>query len=105
MNQELEQYLQFFVEYKQKDWSEWLASAEFVVNNKIHIATKISSFIANYRRKLRMGRDIRKKEKIESAMEFVERMKKIHGEAGAVLKKMQEEMKRYADQNRKETKE
>ena len=105
MNQELEQYLQFFVEYKQKDWSEWLASAEFVVNNKIHIATKISSFIANYRRKLRMGRDIRKKEKIESAMEVVERMKKIHGEAGAVLKKMQEEMKRYADQNRKETKE
>ena len=105
MNQELEQYLQFFVEYRQKDWPEWLASAEFVVNNKIHIATKISSFIANYRRKLRMGRDIRKKEKIESAMEFVERMKKIHGEAGAALKKMQEEMKRYEDQNRKETEE
>ena len=105
MNQELEQYLQFFVEYRQKDWPEWLASAEFVVNNKIYIATKISSFIANYRRKLRMGRDIRKKEKIESAMEFVERMKKIHGEAGAALKKMQEEMKRYADQNRKETEE
>jgi len=52
-----------------------------------------------------MGRDIRKKKKIESAMEFVERMKKIHGEAGAALKKMQEEMKRYADQNRKETEE
>ena len=103
MNQELEQYLQFFAEHRQKDWPEWLASAEFVVNNKIHIATKISSFIANYRRKLRMGRDIRKKEKIESAMEFVERMKKIHEEAGAALKKMQEEMKKHADQNRKET--
>ena len=103
MNQELEQYLQFFAEHRQKDWPEWLASAEFVVNNKIHIATKVSPFIANYRRDLRMGGDIRKKRKIESAMEFVERMKKIHEEAGAVLKKMQEEMKKHADQNRKET--
>ena len=37
MNQELEQYLRFFVNHKQKDWLEWLASAEFVVNNNIHL--------------------------------------------------------------------
>ena len=36
-------------------------------------------------------------------MAFVERMKKVHEEAGAVLKKVQEEMKRQADQGRKET--
>jgi len=54
MNQELEQYLQFFIEHRQKDWLEWLASAEFVVNNKIHTATKVSSFMENYRRELRM---------------------------------------------------
>ena len=105
MNQELEQYLQLFVEHRQKNWPKWLASAEFVVNNKIHIVTKVSPFIANYRRELRMGGDIRKKRKIESAMEFVERMKKVHEEAVAALKKTQEEMKRYADQNRKETEE
>ena len=35
-------------------------------------------------------------------MEFVERMKKVHEEAGAALKKMQEEIKRYADRSRKE---
>ena len=105
MNQKLEQYLQLFVEHRQKNWPKWLASAEFVVNNKIHIATKVSPFIANYRRELRMGGDIRKKRKIESAMEFVERMKKVHEEAVAALKKTQEEMKRYADQNRKETEE
>ena len=105
MNQELEQYLQFFVEHRQKNWPEWLALAEFVVNNKIHMATKISPFIANYKRELRMGGDIRKKRKIDSAIEFVERMKKIHEEIGVALKKMQEEMKRYADQNRKETEE
>jgi len=59
MNQELEQYLRFFVDYRQKDWPEWLAIAEFVVNNKVHSATKISLFMANYRRELRMEAVIR----------------------------------------------
>jgi len=58
--------------------------------------------MANYGRELRMGGDIRKKGKVESAMEFVERMKKVYEEAGAALKKIQEEMKRYADRSRKE---
>ena len=77
MNQELEQYLRFFIDYKQKDQPEWLASAEFAVNNKTHSATKVSPFMANYGRELRMETDIRKKEKVEKAMEFVERIKKI----------------------------
>ena len=103
MNQELEQYLRFFVEHRQKDWPEWLVSAEFVVNNKVRTATKVSLFMANYRRELRMGRDIRKKGKVESAMEFMKRMKKVHEEAEVALKKTQEEMKRYMDRSRKET--
>jgi len=78
-------------------------SAEFAVNNKVHIATKVSLFMANYGRELRMGGDIRKKGKVESAMEFVERMKKVHKEAEGALKKTQKEMKRYADRSRKET--
>ena len=87
MNQELEQYLQFFVDHRQKDWLEWLALAEFAINNKVHSATKISLFMANYGRKLRMEADIRRKGRIEKAMEFVERMKKVQEEAEAALKK------------------
>ena len=101
MNQELEQYLRLFVEHRQRDWPEWLASAEFV-NNKAHTAIKMLPFMANYGRKLRMEGDIRKKGKVESAMEFVERMKKVHEKAGVVLKKTQKEMKRYTDRSRKE---
>ena len=71
--------------------------AEFAVNNKVHTATKMSSFIANYGRELRMGGDIRKKEKVKSMAEFVERMKKVHEEAGVVLKKTQKDIKRQAD--------
>jgi len=59
--------------------------------------------MANYGKELRMGGDIRRKGKVESATEFVERMKKVHEEAEAALKKTQEEMKRYVDRRRKET--
>jgi len=48
-------------------------------------------------KKIEDGGDIRKREKVESMMEFGERMKKVHKKAGAVLKKMQ------ADRERKET--
>ena len=94
MNQELEQYLRFFMDHQQKDWPEWLALAEFAVNNKIHTATKILPFMANYGRELRMGGNIRKRGKVEKVMEFVKRMKKVYEEVGVVLKKVQEDMKR-----------
>ena len=68
-------------------------SAEFVVNNKIYMATKILPFRAKYGRELRIGGDIRRTGKVEKAMEFVERMKQVQEEARAVLKKAQEDMK------------
>ena len=105
MNQELEQYLWFFVDHRQKDWSEWLASAEFTINNKVHSTPQVFPFMANYGRELRMGGDIRRKGKVEKATEFVEKLKRVQEKVVAVLKKTQEEMKRYADKNRKETKE
>ena len=103
MNQELEQYLRFFIEHRQKDWPEWLAAAEFVVNNKVHTATKVLPFMANYGKELRMGGDIRRKGKVESVTVFVKRLKKVQKKAEAALRKTQEEMKRYADRKRKET--
>ena len=83
----MEQYLQFFVDHRQKDWPEWLALAEFAINNKVHLVTKVSLFIANYSRELRMGADIRKEEKVEKATEFVKRMKKVQEEVEVALKK------------------
>ena len=102
MNQKLEQYLQFFIDHRQKDWPEWLVSAEFAINNKVHLTTKVSPFIANYRRELRIGVDLRRKGKIEKAIEFAERMRKVQKETGAALKRVQEEMKWQADKERKE---
>jgi len=80
-----------------------LASAEFAVNNKIHMAMKVLSFMASYGRELRMGGDIRKKGKVEKVTEFVERMKKVHEETRMALKKVQEDMKRQVDKKRRES--
>ena len=62
------------MDHRQKDWLEWLALTEFVINNKIYLTTKVSLFMVNYGRELRIGINMRKKEKIEKAMEFAERI-------------------------------
>jgi len=61
--------------------------------------------MANYGRELRMGVDIRKREKVKKAMEFAERMKKVQEEAEAALIKIQKEMKQQVNRGRREGKE
>jgi len=73
---------------------------EFMYNNKIHMATKISLFKANYGQDPRMGFERRRKEKYEVAGKFIEKMKKIQKEAKAVLEKAQEEMKKFTNRKR-----
>ena len=67
--------MKFFTEYRQRNWLEWLVTAEFAVNNKVYLAIKVLTFMANYKRELRMETDIRRKGKVEKTVEFVERMK------------------------------
>ena len=102
INQKLEQYLRFFTEYRQRDWLKQLVIAEFVVNNKVYVATNILPFITNYRRELRMEANIRRKEKIEKAAEFVKRIKRVQKEVRAILRKIQKEIKRQVDRERRE---
>ena len=90
------------MEDRQRDWPEWLAIAEFVVNNKVHLATKVSLFITNYGRELRIEINIRILEKVEKVTEFVKRMRKVQEKARAALRKAQEEMKQQADEWKKE---
>ena len=80
-------------------------TAEFVVNNKVHSATKVLSFMANYKRELRIGANIKRKEKVEKATEFVERMRKVQKEAGVALREVQKEIKRQADREWREVEE
>ena len=49
---------------------------------------KVSPFIVNYGRGLRIEADIRRKGKVEKTTKFAERMKKIQEKVGAVLRKI-----------------
>ena len=70
---------------------------EFIYNNKIHIATKILPFKANYGQDPRMGFEGRRKGKYKAVGRFVERIKKIQEKTKTVLGKAQEEMKKFAN--------
>ena len=100
VNQQLEQYLRMFIDHRQEQWPEWLGTAEFTYNNKAYSSTQTSPFKTNYRQNPRTGFEGRKKGKYAGAEKFVEKMKEIQAEAKAVLKKAQEDMRRYADRKR-----
>ena len=97
INQELEQYLRVFIDHQQEQWPDWLETAKFAYNNKIHSATKVSPFKVNYSQDPRMGFEERRREKYEATGKFVERMRKIQEKAKVVLEKVQKEMKKFAD--------
>ena len=104
-NQELEQYLQMFIDHRQEQWPDWLGTAEFAYNNKVNTLTKVLPFRANSRRDPRMGFELRKKGKNEGAEAFSKRMKEVQEKAQVVLRKSQEETKKYADRKRSEVEE
>jgi len=102
INQDLEQYLRMFIDHRQEQWPDWLATAEFEYNNKMQTSTKVLPFRANNGQDLCMGFEMRKKGKFEKAEEFVTRMKEVHEKVEVVLKKSQE---KYADRKRNEVEE
>jgi len=94
-----------FIDHRQEQWPEWLGTAEFVYNNKVHAETKVLPFKANSGQDPRMGFETRKKGKYEGAEKFAEKLKNVQKETKAALQKAQEDMKWYADRERGEVEE
>ena len=61
------------------------------VNNKTYSATKVSPFIANYGRELRIGTDIKRKEKVEKDNKIYGKNKKYSRESRDSIKESLEE--------------
>ena len=55
VNQELEQYLRMFINYRQEQWPKQLGIVKFAYNNKTHLSTRTSPFKANYGQDPRIG--------------------------------------------------
>ena len=75
VNQELEQYIQLFVNQRQDDWVDLLPLAEFQYNNHIHSATQHPPFLLETGRLPRMGFEPdQRPSKVESVNEFTKHM-------------------------------
>ena len=103
INQNPEQYLKIYINYRQSNWSDWLITAKFIFNNKIYTIMKSLPFKINYKIESRISFEIRKKRKNVKAEKLIKKMKEIYKKVKTALKKLQKETKRYADRNRKKT--
>ena len=102
INQELEQYLRIFIDYRQEQWPDWLGMAEFAYNNKAYLSTKTLLFKVNYEQDPRMEFEVRRKGKYKGAEKFVIKIREVQGKAKVALGKVQEEIKKYIDRKKGE---
>ena len=47
VNQEVEQFLRFFVNQRQDNWYDWISIAKFAYNDQVHASTQASPFMLN----------------------------------------------------------
>ena len=96
VNQELEQYLQLFINQRQDDWTDLLPLAEFQYNNHIHSSTQHQPFLLETGQLLQMGFEPdQPRSRLESVNEFTNQMKSTLEEAKAALAKSKDDMTRY----------
>lgn len=97
VNQEVEQYLQLFINYHQDDWAQWLPIAEFSYNNHASSATGVLPFFTTKGREVNTGILPRKQGKLRSFDEFALHMDKIQKETEAALTSAARDMKKFYD--------
>lgn len=79
VNQTLEQYLQYYINYQQDNWAGLLSLTQFVYNNTIHTTTKETLFFANYGyNPTVLGDTIGKYTEAESARILASELKQLH---------------------------
>ena len=82
VNQELEQYLQLFINQRQDDWVGLLPLAEFQYNNHVHSTTQQPPFLLDTGRVPHMGfKSGQHQSHLESVNEFKEHMEDALEEA------------------------
>jgi transposase InsO family protein len=100
-NQELEQYLRIFCNKRQSDWAEWLACAEFTLNNKVNASTGYSPFFLNYGHNPRRPMlPVRKTASgVPQADAFAKQMEALARETASALRLAAAAMKRSYDKH------
>jgi len=109
LNAIIEQYLRAYVNYLQDDWSSWILSAEFAINNYVSITTSMTPFFANSGQHPRMGLEprqfveedeiVQRKDRLR-ADTFAEKIDAIDEYLKAIITYAQATQERYANQSR-----
>jgi len=85
VNQEVEQFLQLFVNQRQDNWDKWLSIAEFAYNNRVHTSTHSSPFMLNTGQHPRLGVELLRESRLETLNDFTSRMENATEEARSAL--------------------
>jgi hypothetical protein len=103
LNQELEQYLQLYVNHMQTDWADWLPVAVFAYNNCEHSATGFSPFFLEYGHHPFIP-TVPRKSSIDNPMaeEFVDALSRAWQHAYNALRDAAASMKQFVDRKWKE---
>jgi hypothetical protein len=97
LNQELKQYLRNYCSYRQDDWSDYLAMAEFAHNNAVNASTKQSPFYANYGYHPKTFLSQVRDSGVPEADNLVNRITRLQDELKAAMRLAQEDIKKYHD--------
>jgi len=101
VNQEVEQYLRVFSNYRQNDWVSWLPLAEFTHNNSI-TTTGHTPFKVMYGYDLEFTVAPNSSSKVPAADERANEMREVRQETESTLRMVNERMKRFFDRNVKD---
>ncbi len=96
-NQSLKQYLKHYINNIYSNWILFLSIIQLVFNAKISDITKITLFFANYSKKSNLFEKERTYLFVQSAIERVAILKKIHNN----ILRMQERSARYQNKKQK----
>src|SRR5882672_5405475 len=97
VNQEVEQFLQLFVNQRQDDWYKWLAIAEFTYNDRIHASMCSSPFMMDTGQNPRLGIEPLRESRLETLNDFASRMDAAMKEAHSALSWAVDDMARFYD--------
>jgi hypothetical protein len=99
LNAEIEQFLRLFCSWRQDDWEPLLPIVEFVLNSRVHSATKHTPFELNYGFTPDFTIPAGGKTDVPAATERLDRLREARQEAHAALRITREHMKFYHDRN------
>ena len=78
INQSLKQYLRYYINNTQNNWISLLFMTQLILNAKISNIIKISSFFANFEKKLNLFEIFKKHKSIDAIIQKINILKRIH---------------------------